>query len=198
MTLRAAQATGFAVARQGEAAISEAFRCLADAADGMGQEPDAAFGNLLAQLRHDYRLDPEFEPFRRILRGCILLMWLIAAGEMVLGEVQTERRLHSLYSAARELGTTEELLEPFLVEAGALDPADPHYANRRVFPVADFASLLAEIPTLVNLATLRADLGVSRNEIKAMVAQGILVPRCRSDIVRLRWSDAQAKAFCRT
>lgn len=118
-----------------------------------------------------------------------------AAGETILGEVQTQRRLHSLYGAAKELGTTEELLELFLIEAGALDPGDPHYANRRVFPVVDFASLLAEIPTLVSLATLRAELGISRNEIGALVAEGILVLRCRSEIVRLRWSAAQAEAL---
>jgi hypothetical protein len=131
--LRAAQATGLSVVKNGEAAIRNALQTLADAADGPGQSPNGAFGILFAQLDQLHQDDSAFEPFCQILRDCILANWPIAAGETVLGKIQSERRLHSLSTAARQLATTEALLEPFLVEAGALTADAPRFADRRVF-----------------------------------------------------------------
>lgn len=193
--LRVAQQAGFAVARQGEAAISAAFQALADTADGALQEPQAAFGSLFIKLRNDYRDDPAFEPFRSLLRACILSVWPVAAGETVLGEVQHHRRLHSLYSAAAEIGTTEERLEPFLIEAGALVSGDTRFSNRRVFSAVDHAALLAEVSTLVSQKTLMREIGASRTELATLVAEGLLTPRYPSESVRLRWSIVEARGL---
>lgn len=190
--LRAAQQAGFAVARQGEAAISAAFMALVEASGGKREEPKAVFGHLHTKLRTDYANDPAFDLFRHLLRDCILSVWPVAAGETVLGEVQPERRLHSLYSAAREVGVTEELLEPFLIEAGALIAGDPRFSNRRVFSAKDHAALLAEIPTLVSLKTLEREIGASRTELARLVSEGLLTPRVQNAAVRLRWSLRQA------
>jgi hypothetical protein len=193
--LRAAQQAGFAVARQGEAAISAAFMALVEASGGKREEPKAVFGHLHTKLRTDYANDPAFDQFRHLLRDCILSVWPMAAGETVLGEVHPERRLHSLYSAAREVGVTEELLEPFLIEAGALSAGDPRYSNRRVFSAKDHAALLAEIPTLVSLKTLQREIGASRTELARLVTEGFLTPRVQNEAVHLRWSLVQAKAL---
>jgi hypothetical protein len=191
--LRAAQQAGFAVARQGEAAISAAFMALVEASDGKREEPKAVFGHLHTKLRTDYAHDLVFDPFRHLLRECILSVWPVGAGETVLGEVQPERRLHSLYSAARDCGVTEELLEPFLIEAGALTEGDPRFSNRRVFNAREHAALLAEIPSLVSLRTLKREIGASRTELARLVSEGLLTPRLQNEAVRLRWSLAQAK-----
>jgi len=191
--LRAAQQAGFAVARQGEAAISAAFMALVQAAGGKREEPKAVFGHLHAKLRTDYANDPAFDLFRHLLRECIVSVWPVAAGETVLGEVQSERRLHSLYSAARDFGVSEELLEPFLIEAGALTAGDPRYSNRRVFSAKDHAALLAEIPTLVSFHTLKSKIGISRTELARLVSEELLTPRVQNEAVHLRWSLPQAK-----
>jgi hypothetical protein len=191
--LRAAQQAGFSVARQGEAAISAAFMALVEASDGKREEPKAVFGHLHTKLRTDYAHDPVFDLFRHLLRECILSVWPVGAGETVLGEVQTERRLHSLCSAAREIRVSEELLEPFLIEAGALTAGDPRYSNRRVFSAQDHAGLLAEIPTFVSLHTLKRAIGISRTELARLVSEGLLTPRVQNEAVHLRWSLAQAK-----
>lgn len=134
-----------------------------------------------------------FDLFRRLLRECILSVWPVGAGETVLGEVQPERRLHSLYSAARDCCVTEELLEPFLIEAGALTQGDPRFSNRRVFNAQEHAALLAEIPSLVSLRTLKREIVASRTELARLVSEGLLTPRLQNEAVRLRWSLAQAK-----
>jgi hypothetical protein len=191
--LRAVQQAGFAVARQGEAAISAAFMALVEAAGGKREEPKAVFGHLHAKLRTDYANDPAFDQFRHLLRECILSVWPVGAGETVLGEVQTERRLHSLYSAARDIGVSEELLEPFLIEAGALTAGDPRYSNRRVCSAKDHAALLAEIRALVSLHTLKSEIRISWTELARLVSEGLLTPRVQNEAVRLRWSLTQAK-----
>jgi hypothetical protein len=47
---------------------------------------------------------------------------------------------------------------------------------------------------LVSRATLQHEIGASRAEIEALVAEGVLVPRLQNDIVRRRWSIAQAQS----
>ena len=184
--IRVAQAAGFAVAVEGEAGIRSALNRLAEAAMGHNDTAQKAFGQLYVKLRRAYSDEPAFEPFRKLLRDCILSVWPIPAGEDVLGEILTERRLHSLHTAAAELGTTKALLEPFLVEAGAIPALDPRPASRRVFDVNEHATLLAEIPRLASLRALREAIGASRNEIEALVDEGLLVPRCATDAVRRR------------
>ena len=61
--LRAAQAAGFAVARQGEEAIGAAFDRLAAAASGKNDQPHKAFGDLFTKLSRDYVAEEYFFPF---------------------------------------------------------------------------------------------------------------------------------------
>jgi hypothetical protein len=88
-----------------------------------------------------YLNDPAFDPFRHLMRDCIIDHWPIATGEIVLGEVLPERKYHSLTSAAREAGVGEKVLEHFLVEAGALSDGEPECAWRKVEPGASHAIL---------------------------------------------------------
>ena len=124
-------------------------------------------------MKLGYANDHAFDLFRHLLRDCILSVWPVAAGETVLGEVQTERRLHSLYSAARDFGMSEELLEPFLIEAGALNAGNPRFSNRRVFSAKDHAALLAEIPALVSFHTLKGKIGINRTELAKLESEGL-------------------------
>ncbi len=59
-------------------------------------------------------------PFRKLLREFMLSFWQLPGGKDVLGENLPERRQQSLHSAAAERGTTEVLLEPFLIQAGTI------------------------------------------------------------------------------
>ncbi len=111
LTLRAAQQAGFAVARQGEAAIAAALRDLVAAGGGQCEEPKAVFGDLLTKLRGDTLDDPAFDPFRRLLRDCILSVWPIAAGETV-------RLRWSLTQA-------KELLSALQCRAAPIEAEDP-------------------------------------------------------------------------
>lgn len=62
-----------------------------------------AFGKLYDALAK-YLTDDGFDPFRQILRDCILETWPFAAGEVVWGEVVQTRLLPPPTTAANETG----------------------------------------------------------------------------------------------
>ncbi|WP_176504532.1 TniQ family protein [Cereibacter ovatus] len=188
--LRMAQAAGFDVVRRGEPAIRETLADLAALAGGASDTPRKAFGNLFAKLDRDYSAEAAFEPFRAIVRGVILDTWPLAAGEMLFGEPLPERRLHSLRTAASETGVTAALLGQFLTETGALQPKDDRPDNRKTFDARRYADILGEIPTLVGPLEMQKAMGATRNELKSLEEDGILMPRTRIPAIKSPWRTA--------
>ena len=188
-------ATGFEVASQGEAAIREALDRMVEAAPGHLSEPNDAFGALYTGLCHDYPKEDGFTPYAAILRDSILDHWPIAPGEVVLGTVVNERRLHSLVTAARETGVGASVLGHFLVEAGALPEQDDRPRARRTFDARSFAGLLAEIPTLVGPIAMRQAMGATRQELVALEEEGVLAPRTSVAKVKNPWRPSDGVAL---
>ncbi|AQZ52425.1 TniQ family protein [Martelella mediterranea] len=127
-----ALSAGFDVVRRGEDDIRSELNELAAKADGVGVEPKKAFGALHRKLSTDLLDDPAFALFRTMLRDCILEHWPIDADEVILGEPVERRRFHSLTTAAKETGTSQHLLNIFLVDAGAWSADDPRPESRRL------------------------------------------------------------------
>lgn len=191
----APHAEGFDVARNGETAIRSALNKVATAAIGHHHERNKAFGVLYTTLTRDYAVEESFAPFRRILRECILDHWPIAPGELLLGEVVTERRLHSVATAAKEIGVGAQVVEPFLIEAGAIAQQDDCTQSRRVFDAQTHAALLKEIPTLVGPAAMRNAMGATKRELAALTEEGLLVPRTRAAKVKSPWRISDGTEF---
>lgn len=97
-------AAGFAVAREGPAAIRAALDGLAATATRYVDLPPAVFGPLYTKPAWDAAVAESLRPFVGILRDCILDHWPIDPGTVLLGEEVAQRRLHSLLSASRETG----------------------------------------------------------------------------------------------
>ncbi|MCF8487177.1 MAG: TniQ family protein [Rhodobacteraceae bacterium] len=190
-----AHAAGFDVAVAGEAAIRAALEHVAARATGALDEAGKAFGPLYSRLNRDYLHDSGFDPFRDILRDCILENWPIGSGETVLGRVVPERRLHSVTTAATETGIGTKVLEHFLVEAGAIAADDPRPQSRRLFDAKVYAGLMAEIPTLVGPIAMRTAMGATRMELAALAEEGLLIPRTRFEKVKNPWRISDGVAF---
>ena len=191
----AVHAAGFDVARHGEADIREALDRLAASAAGPLDEPAKAFGSLYSGLARDYSGEDGFDPYRRILRECVLDHWPIAPWDVLLGEVVAERRLHSLVSASKEIGVGAQVIGHFLIEAGALPEQDVRPPSRRVFDARAHSGLLAEIPTLVGPIAMREAIGATRQELVALEEEGILVPRTRVAKVKNPWRIPDGVTF---
>ncbi|KEP70710.1 hypothetical protein DL1_16100 [Thioclava dalianensis] len=185
--LRAAQAAGFEVACRGEETVRTALRELAERATGAKVEPRGAFGDLYAKLSVDYLHEAGLAPFRDLLRERILNTWPFAAGEVVLGKELPRRRLHSIASAEHETGIWATRLEAVLIEAGGLSPTDTRPANRKTFDAERYSPLLAEMPYWIGVRELCNAMGATRNELDALVADGVLFPATAVPTVRRRW-----------
>jgi len=190
-----AHAAGFDVAVAGEAAIRAALEHVAARATGALDEAGKAFGPLYSRLNRGYLHDSGLDPFRDILRDCILENWPIGSGETVLGRVVPERRLHSVTTAATETGIGTKVLEHFLVEAGAIAADDPRPQSRRLFDAKAYAGLMAEIPTLVGPIAMRTAMGATRMELAALAEEGLLIPRTRVEKVKNPWRISDGVAF---
>ena len=191
----AAHAAGFDIARHGDTAIREVLDAIAKASTGHLDEPTKTFGPLYTKLSRDYAQEEGFILFRGILRECIFNHWPIARGETLLGEVVTERRLHSLVTAAKEIGIGPEVIEQFLVEAGALPGQDDRPRSRRMFDARIYGDLLSEIPTLVGPLAMRKAMGATNRELKALETENLLVPRTRIAKVKNPWRIPDGISF---
>ncbi|PZX10101.1 TniQ protein [Palleronia aestuarii] len=178
---------GFQVARGGETAIANALAHLAANTDHYNDLPNKTFKPLYHRLSTDLRDDPDFAPFRALMRDRILATWPMAAGDDVLGERLEVRRLHSLRSAAREIGVGSQFLEQFLVRHGAIAPDDDRPDTRKTFDAAAYADLLAEIPTLVGPKEMRRAISATLPQFRALVDAGLLVPRIDISTVKFPW-----------
>ncbi|MEJ1992671.1 MAG: TniQ family protein [Maritimibacter sp.] len=182
-----AHAAGFNIARNGEVAVRDALDRVAKASIGHLDTPNKAFGLLYPNLSRAYADEDGFPVFARILRECILENWPIAPGDMLLGEVVRERRLHSLVTAAKETGIGAQVIEHFLVEAGALSELDDRPRSRRVFDAQLYGDLLSEIPKLVGRLAMCKAMGATNRELKALESEGVLIPRTRVAKVIKPW-----------
>jgi hypothetical protein len=188
-------AAGFDVARHGETAIRAAFDRIAAAATGHLDTPNKVFGPMYLCLARDYLREPGFALFGRILRDCVLDHWPIAPGETLIGEVVAERRLHSVATAAEEAGVSVEVIEQFMIEAGAVQEGDDRPSSRQVFEARPYAELLAEIPTLVGPRAMRAAMGATKTELAALEEEGLLIPRTRVARIKNPWRISDGLAF---
>ncbi len=189
--LRLAQVKGFDVAECGGEAIGEALDALARHPGGHNDEPQKAFGQLYANLNRLYLDEAGFDPFRRLLRDCILAHWPVAAGEIVLGEALPKRRLHSVLTAAREAGVTTDLARQFLLEAGAIRLGDNRPDSRKTFDADRFGPLITEIPKLVGPGPMRRAMEATLKEFQALVADGVaLVAELHARAVPVAADDA--------
>lgn len=189
-------AAGFDVARDGETAIREAIDRIAASATGHLDAPNKVFGPMYMCLNRDYVRETGFAPFGRILRECILDHWPIAPGQMLIGEVVAERRLHSVATAAQETGVGVEAIKRFLIEAGAILGQDDRPPSRQVFEARRYAELLAAIPTLVGPRAMREAIGATKGELTPLEEEGLLIPRTRDAKVKNPWriSDGTASS----
>lgn len=189
-----ALATGFSALQPGMESFRDTLETMVARANGPLAEPQKAFGPLYVRFSRDLSHEEGFAPFRAVLRECILSNWAYDRGEVLLGEPVVERRLHSVVTAARELGMTAALADAILTDAGAFPQDDRRTYNRKVFSVQTYEDLLAEIPTWVGPGEMMAAMGVTKRAFATLEEDGVLIPRTRAPKVIVRWrlSDGQA------
>jgi hypothetical protein len=191
----AAQAAGFDVVRRGVDAIRDALHDLAAEADGFLDEPQKAFGSVWKDMRDFHQDNEAFKPFADVVRSVVLEIWPVAEGAVLLGQEVSQRRLHSVSTAAKALRVTERRLRPLLVEAGIIAPEDPRPDSRAVFDAEVHEKALRSLASLVTDPQMRRTVGMTEAELRALEQDGVLQPRTRLPGARLRWLEADGQAL---
>ena len=187
------EAIGFSALNEGPTALRSTLDDLVAVASGAGDGPKKAFGALYAVLNRDYADAPEFDGFRDIMRACILDHWPFAAGDVVLGQVVEKRKLHSVASAADEVGIGDELLDRILTENRAFAVGDQRPPARKTFDADRFQDVLCEIPNWVGPTAICATLGATKAQFQRLVEHGVLTPTVKDPKVKARWQKGQAQ-----
>lgn len=190
---------GFQVAQGGEQAVRDALRGLQELPGGPHDGPKKIFPRLYDRLAHDYRDDPRFAAFRKVLRDHMLETWPLARGDDLLGEPVLERRLHSVKSASERTGIDQRRLRKMLDAAGLIPEAQAERADAWcVFDAERAARFLDQAVTLLDAKAFAATMGLSRSQFDLLVADGTLRPEIDDAQVKARWNPATGRAWLET
>ena len=174
---------GFEIFRSGPDAI---FGALDDirrrsAASAVQAGPLAVYGVLYDWLdRRAQLVSPG--PIKDIVRRHILENSAYGAGERLLGEVVSERRLHSVQSLAATLKIDRRRMSHLLQKIGLVpEGASDAESGRLVFPVQEVEQLVQDYEASVPLAEAPAYLGGSQRLTLSLYRSGLLPPVIHSE-----------------
>ncbi len=167
---------GFRIYEQGSDAV---YAALGDirrkaSATAVHAGPLAMYGPLYDWLdRRSQLIAPG--PIRDILREHILDHDAYMQGEKLLGEVVTERRLHSVKSLALTLKVDRRRMSRLLQKLGLVpEGATDGESGRLVFPVAEVEQLVGDYETAIPLAEVPEYVGGTQSQTLALYRAGIL------------------------
>ncbi|RHZ91193.1 hypothetical protein D1114_20770 [Cereibacter sphaeroides] len=187
---------GFEVASPGEEAIGDALRRLQKLADGPQDGPKKIFPLLYDRLSHDYRDDPTFEAFRRILRDHMAQTWPLGPGDDLLGEPVTERRLHSVRTAAQATGIDQRRMRRMLAAAGIVPEASDGTCDAwEIFDAAAAQPILDNLTALMPAKAFAEFIGASRSQFDLLVRDGVLMPALDAPDVKAVWNPVEGRVF---
>lgn len=166
---------GFEVAKNGEGAIRDALLGLQKLPGG----PKKIFPKMYDRLSYDYNDDPDYDIFRQILRQHMLETWPLGVGDELLGEPVTERKIHSIRTAAQATGIDQRRLKKILVAKGITSEKGLSYAWE-VFDAKQAEKALMSATTLVTAKAFAEGIGASRAQFNLLVSGGVLSPRLSS------------------
>ena len=190
---------GYQVARHGEGAVRDALRSLQELPGAPHDGPKKIFPHLYDRLAYDYRDDPNYEAFCKILRDHMLETWPLALGDDLLGEPVLERCLHSVKSAAEMDGIDQRRLRKMLDAAGLIPDAQVSRPDAWcVFDAKSATPFLYQAVTLLDTKAFAANMGLSRSQFDLLVEEGILHPEIEGAQVKARWNPATGRALLET
>ncbi|WP_165504939.1 TniQ family protein [Rhizobium leguminosarum] len=130
----------------------------------------ALYGRLYERLAHETS-DRAFDPIRKIMYDVTLDTLPIGPGDELFGRV-TERRIHSVHSAAQEFGIHPKTLRKLLKNAKAIVGGDALTDERTLLPKEEMLALVDRIRGNLSAEQAAEHLGVSRTAFDVLVSEG--------------------------
>ncbi|MBV0893025.1 TniQ family protein [Paracoccus sp. Z118] len=168
--------TGFLIYEQGGEAVYAALDDIRSKASATAIQagPLAMYGVLYDWVDRRSQLIPP-GPVREVLREHILDHDAYMVGERLLGEVVTERRLHSVKSLALTLKVDRRRMSRLLQKLGLVpEGATDGESGRLVFQVHDVEQLISDYETGTPLADVPEYIGATHRQTLAFYRAGLL------------------------
>ncbi|APX10283.1 TniQ family protein [Tateyamaria omphalii] len=182
---------GFDAVKHDEDAASKALVHLVELANGHLDEPQKAFGKLYSWLARDTLEDPDCDLFRNIMREVILDRWAVAPGDIVLGKAISQRRVHSVTTAASSVDLGTRLTRRLLSAKGLIEVDDPRPCSRLTFDAQSAVPVLAKISRLVGPIEMRRRMNTTRKQFDALVEGGLLTRFDEAEPLKSPWDPEE-------
>lgn len=187
---------GFQVARHGPDAIRDTFVELQRKPGAPHDGPKAIFPKLYDRLAYDYKDHPDYAPYRDLLRDHIAATWPLGPGDELLGQPVTQRRLHSVRTAAQATGIDRRRLRKALAAANIVPEAGQGLGDAwEVFDAIAAEPVLAGLTELITAKDMAAAINATRSQFDLLVEDGVLVPDLDATGVKAVWHPAQGQRF---
>ena len=123
----------------------------------------STFGRLYEWLAYQKVEEESLEPMRNIICDMLIDLVPVGAGEVVLGRKVSERKRHSIHSAAKESGLHPKTLRKALKHLAIIDSRSDALTDHWVIlDAGQIEPLLTELKTAMNLKDAAAFLGLPR------------------------------------
>lgn len=187
--LATATSAGFAMLNAGPSEVRSYFERLRTRQGKPQDRPQACYGKIYDWLKRGAGSGPEFEPLRDLLRRHILENWPLGAGDQALDYTLTERRLHSIRTAAKTHNLHPKRLRRILVDAGIIQDSD--LADFEViFDAAEAHEILEQASGSIAFTAAQKRLGLTRGQMETLIKAEILIPGEGGDLARPRFTEA--------
>ena len=167
---------GFRFANEGEDRIRETLSYIQTNVGEPTDGPKKKFGALYDRLAFDL-LGDEYATFRKLLHDHIAETWPLGPGDDLMGEPVLERKVHSVRTAAREIGMDPRRLRKLLVDLGIVRPPETGEEDQwELFDAKAAQPHLERLNTLVSAKDFQEALNMSRSQFELLRKEGHFPP----------------------
>lgn len=195
---QAAAEAGFAIAKGGADAVrawlSELQATYPYSRSG-NEGPQAIYGAFYKFLQFHAK-SVVFDPIRDLVRDHIVATMPIGAGEEVFGVTVKQRRLHSVFTAAKETGLHPKRLAKILIGGGVVDPAlAGAVPAHQVFAAEKLAIVAAQENDSISQQQAETYINAGRVHTRLLVDQGFIKALPAAKGAATRYSKTELDAF---
>ncbi|KQQ85698.1 TniQ family protein [Aureimonas sp. Leaf324] len=156
--------------------------------------PKSMFGRLYERLAHETD-DDAYEPVRELMMDHMNASLPVGPADRAFGRPFPERKVQSIYEAARENRLHPKRLRTFLGEVGLIDRGQKKSDDRTLFSADRAAPLLRGLRDAMDLQGVAKYLGIPRPHVRPLIEMKYVkvIPESESDKFRT-WSIERREA----
>ncbi|MEN8951585.1 TniQ family protein [Planktotalea arctica] len=187
---------GFEVACRGPEKIKKSLRKVQELPGSPLDGPKKIFPIMYERLAFGYAGKDAYRPFQELLRQHMLETWPLGVGDELLGKAVTERKVHSVLTAARATGVDQRRLRKMLAATGIVREANIGLSDAwEVFDAVQAKPALDALTDLIDAKAFAASIGATRSQFELLAKCEVISPALKDTKVKAIWDPAEGQAL---